>query len=146
MCRDVLASRNETSSVECSQLGAYPDLENDVQSTAALYIMYYKYVEKVPALFLPMFCGAWSDRLGRKPPIFLSCIGVVVPVIFYMISGKVMDTWSLFVCLVFVGTAIGSIVGKSALINAAIHRSRLTVAVVSYDEVYSPQRQYKQWR
>ena len=108
--------------------------------------MCYKYVKKVPALFLPMFCGAWSDRLGRKPPIFLSCIGVVVPVIFYMISGTVMDTWSLFVCLVFVGTAIGSIVGKSALINAAIHRSRLTVALVSCDEVYSPQRQYKQWR
>ena len=39
VCRQMLAAHNESSAVKCSRLIHHPDQENDVQSTAAVYLM-----------------------------------------------------------------------------------------------------------
>jgi len=46
----------------------------------------YKLIINLPAVLLLLFCGAWSDRVGRKLPIILSSFGTVIAVIFFMIS------------------------------------------------------------
>ena len=132
VCREMSASRNRSSSaaVECSRLGDSPDVEDDVQSTSAVYLMYYKLVVNVPGVLVSLFCGAWSDRIGRRPPIILTCLGTIAGVVFYVVSGRgwsqPWQTGSLksFLCLVFVGTAVRGVFGRSAVIAMAIHRSR----------------------
>ena len=54
----------------------------------------------------------------------LEAFGTVTGVALYMISG-VMASWNQFLCLLFVGTAVRGVLGKSTLITMAIHRSRL---------------------
>ena len=84
--------------------------------------MYYKLVINLPAVLLLLFCGAWSDRVGRKLPIILSSFGTVIAVIFFMIS-RVIDKWTLFLVLVFVGAAVRGAFGKSTVMTMAMHRS-----------------------
>jgi len=52
----------------------------------------YKLVINLPAVLLLLFCGAWSDRVGRKLPVVLSSFGTVIAVIFFMISRVMMPT------------------------------------------------------
>ena len=131
VCRQTLAFHNQ-SSAQCSRLSEYPDQEDAVQSTAANYLMYYKLIINLPALLLLLFCGAWSDRVGRKLPVILSSFGTVIAVIFFMIS-RVTVKWTLFLCLVFAGAAVRGLFGKSTVMTMAMHRSlfssSLTLAV-----------------
>ena len=85
VCRQMLAFHN-ASWTRCAHLSEYPDQEDNVQSTAANYLMYYKLIINLPALLLLLFCGAWSDHVGRKLPVILSSFGTVIAVIFFMIS------------------------------------------------------------
>jgi len=123
VCRQMLAFHNE-SLVKCSQLSDHPDVENDVQSTAAVYLMYYKLVINLPAVLLLLFCGAWSDRVGRKLPVILSSFGTVIAVIFFMVS-RVTVTWRLLLSLVFIGAAVRGAFGKSTLMTMGLYRSCL---------------------
>jgi len=84
--------------------------------------MYYKLIINLPAVLLLLFCGAWSDRVGRKLPVILSSFGTVIAVIFFMIS-RVIDKWTLFLFLVFVGAAVRGAFGKSTVMTMAMHRS-----------------------
>jgi len=102
VCRQMFTFHNE-SSTKCSHLSEYPDQEDDVQSTAASYLMYYKLIINLPAVLLLLFCGAWSDRVGRKLPVILSAFGTVIAVIFFMISRVTVmssSVWSCFSSLV----------------------------------------------
>lgn len=139
VCRQMFALHNETWT-KCSHLSEYPDQEDDVQVTAASYLMYYKLVINLPAILLLMFCGAWSDRVGRKLPVILSSFGTVVAVIFFMISRvtvlmmmmmmmcRVTVKWTLFLCFVFLGAAVRGMFGKSTVMTMAMHRSLLLLS------------------
>ena len=120
VCRQMVAFHNE-SWTKCSHLSEYPDQEDDLQSTAANYLMYYKLIINLPALLLLLFCGAWSDRVGRKLPVILSSFGTVIAVIFFMIS-RVTVRWTTFLCLVFIGAAVRGMFGKSTVMTMAMHR------------------------
>jgi len=126
VCRQMLAFHNE-SRIKCSHLGDHPDTEDDVQSTAADYLLYYKLIINMPAVLLLLFCGAWSDRVGRKLPVILSSFGTVVAVIFFMIS-RVTVKWTLFMGLVFAGAAVRGAFGKSTVMTMAMHRSVLAAS------------------
>jgi len=120
VCRQMLAFHNE-SWRKCSHLSEYPDQEDEVQSTAASYLMYYKLIINLPAVLLLLFCGAWSDRVGRKLPVMLSSFGTVIAVIFFMIS-RVTVKWTLFLGLVYIGAAVRGVFGKSTVMTMAMHR------------------------
>ena len=102
----------------CYHLKHYPDQESYVQSLSANYIMYYKILLNLPAILYGLFCGAWSDRIGRKLPIMLPCLGNVLAVLFYMVAA-ISDMPSL--PFVLTGAAIKGGFGKSAVITMAVH-------------------------
>jgi MFS family permease len=80
-------------------------------------------VLNLPALLLGLFCGAWSDRVGRKIPVMLSSFGTIVAVLFYMLSLFFITSESAaFIALLFVGAAIRGAFGKATVITMAMHR------------------------
>lgn len=107
----------------CDNLSNHPDHENAVQALAASYLAYYKLVLNLPALLIATFCGAWSDRVGRKLPIIMSSFGTIVAVVFYLISLLVMtySPW-VFIVFVFIGAAVRGAFGKSTVMTMAVHR------------------------
>jgi len=140
VCRQAAAAsasahHNDSSTslrLRCSRLGELdPDVEIGVQATAALYLLCYKLVVHAPSAGVLVFCGgAWSDRVGRKPPVVASCVGTLVGVAFYLASGVVIDSSvPAFLALLYVGTAVRGLLGKSTLISMAIHRSPLSFCV-----------------
>lgn len=42
------------------------ELEDAIQKYAANSLVYLKLMRSLPALLIIMFCGAWSDDIGRK--------------------------------------------------------------------------------
>ena len=73
----------------CTHLHLHPARELVVQHSASRFIMYYKLLLNCPAMIMVLFCGAWSDRYGRKLPVMLSCFGTTFAVLLYMTSEQV---------------------------------------------------------
>ena len=97
-----------------------PGSEKEVQSESAAYLIYYKLLVNLPAVLLGLFCGAWSDRVGRKLPVLLCCVGTVLAVICYM-GSLALGSQGLALPLILTGAAIRGVFGKSAVITMALH-------------------------
>jgi len=118
----------------CVHLHHHPNRELIVQDTAAHYMMYYKLLLNFPAMLLVLFCGAWSDRTGRKLPIILTCFGTTTAVVLYMMSiyvgglldgsdgrGRVSHGVVPFLPLLLIGAAVRGSFGRSAVMTMAVH-------------------------
>ncbi|XP_013419249.1 proton-coupled folate transporter-like [Lingula anatina] len=101
----------------CRALQRHPAEEDYIQAKSANYLMYYKILLNLPAIFLGLFCGAWSDRIGRKIPIMLPCIGSTLAVCLYILSDENENSVAYILC----GTTVNGIFGKSAIITMAVH-------------------------
>ncbi|CAH1795671.1 unnamed protein product [Owenia fusiformis] len=102
----------------CGHLKEFPEYENMVQELSAEYLMAYKVLLNVPVIILSLFCGAWSDKVGRKLPIMLPCLGNIFSVLLYMLgSAPRMPT----MVLIMIGSGLSGIFGKSAVITMALH-------------------------
>lgn len=102
----------------CYNLENHPDIEDDVQKQATSYIVYYKVLSNLPALILGLFCGAWSDKYGRKLPMVLPSIGTTFATLLYMsanISPK--SSTAFFLC----GSLVHGCFGKTSMISMAVH-------------------------
>lgn len=102
----------------CENLDLFPDEENMVQKEASHYVMYYRILVNVPAIFLGLFCGAWSDQFGRKIPMMIPSLGSVLAVLLYMIS---LVSFPNVLGLVLAGAALQGIMGKSSIITMAVN-------------------------
>ncbi|XP_074641358.1 lysosomal proton-coupled steroid conjugate and bile acid symporter SLC46A3-like [Tubulanus polymorphus] len=102
----------------CYSLRKHPIEEAHVQKLSANYIMYYKILLNFPAIILGLFCGAWSDRVGRKLPMILPCIGAIIACLFYMFG---MLPQSSALAFVLIGAAINGCFGKSAILSMAVY-------------------------
>lgn len=118
----------------CKHLHRHPNRELIVQHTAAHYMMYYKLLLNFPAMLLVLFCGAWSDRAGRKLPIILTCFGTTTAVVLYMSSiyvggvmgggdgrGHVGHGAVPFLPLLLIGAAVRGSFGRSAVMTMSVH-------------------------
>ncbi len=103
----------------CSRLQDHPRIEDQVQEDSAKYIMAYKILLNLPAVLLGLFCGAWSDRIGRKMPVMLPCMGTIFATMLYM-SSMVSPTHAVL-SLVLSGAALRGAFGKSAVVTMALH-------------------------
>jgi len=113
--------RNDTDM--CDNLNAFPESEIHVQKLSAYYLAIYKLVLNLPVVFLAAFCGAWSDRIGRKLPIITSAFGTILAVVFYMSSLFMMTSGSgLFLTFVFMAAAVRGAFGRSSVMTMAVHR------------------------
>jgi len=102
----------------CRKLDEHEDIELAVQNSVASSIMYYKVLLNLPAILLGLFCGSWSDKVGRKLPVMLPCVGTIISVVFFLASMIPAVPTILFVLL---GGAIRGAFGKSAVITMALH-------------------------
>lgn len=102
----------------CRHLDAFPELEDWVQSEAGSYLIYYRILVNLPAIFLGLFCGAWSDKYGRKIPMMLPSLGSVLSVLFYMMS---LASEENAIGLILVGAFIQGAFGKSSVITMAVN-------------------------
>ena len=90
-----------------------------VQTNAAVYLTMYKFAVNLPAILLGLFCGAWSDKVGRKLPVMLCCLGTILACLFYMAS-MMTSAW-VGLWLVMAGALLRGSFGKSAVITMALH-------------------------
>ena len=112
---------NITDSSPCrASLAPYPDLEDMVQSQAADYMIISKILMNVPAILLGFFCGGWSDIVGRRMPMFITCAGSCVAVFFYILSLVVGGAAIPFILF---ATFVHSIFGRNSVITMSVHSS-----------------------
>lgn len=102
----------------CKHLDAFPVIEDWIQGEAGSYLIYYRMLVNFPAIFLGLFCGAWSDKYGRKIPMMLPSLGSVMSVLFYMMSLASEDN---AIGLILVGAFIQGAFGKSSVITMAVN-------------------------
>ncbi len=107
----------------CAKLNAHPEEEALVQTRAASLIMYYKMLINLPAILLVLFCGAWSDRCGRKLPVMLTCAGGVLAVLLYMMCAWLQyeGVREEYLLLILVGAAVRGAFGRSAVMTMSVH-------------------------
>jgi hypothetical protein len=95
-----------------------------VQQEAADYMIAHRVLLNFPAIIVGLFCGAWSDVIGRRVPVFLTLAATLVAVIMYLFSllpsGPTGQRSAL--ALVLTGAAVRGGVGKSAVITMALYR------------------------
>ena len=60
--------------------------------------MIYRILVNVPAVFLGLFCGAWSDVTGRKLPMMIPSLGSILAVVLYMM-GMVLDRYTIVIIM-----------------------------------------------
>ncbi|ELT95312.1 hypothetical protein CAPTEDRAFT_201470 [Capitella teleta] len=104
----------------CSHLSEDASAELQVQRSSAAYIMHYKLLLNLPAMVLVLFCGAWSDRAGRKIPVIITCFGSILAVLLYMSSTYVSPT-APFLPLILIGAAVRGVFGRSAVMTMSLH-------------------------
>lgn len=116
--RVVCHTRFPTNVSICSNLNSFPNLEDEIQSEAGNYLIYYRMLVNFPAIFLGLFCGAWSDKYGRKIPMMLPSLGSVLSVLFYMMSLVSVDNSIFFILS---GALVQGAFGKSSVITMAVN-------------------------
>ena len=103
----------------CSHLEKDSNLDKleEVQKQAAKYMIYVMCLTQVPSIVLLLYWGAWSDRNGRKIPMLLPPIGMILCTILYM-AGNFLPRYS-FICLIL-GSGIDGMAGKLSLFILAL--------------------------
>ncbi|KAK7499093.1 hypothetical protein BaRGS_00009640 [Batillaria attramentaria] len=72
----------------CDDLGSDPEAEDMVQKRAALFLMVNQFLVYGPAVLQGIVCGEWSDRNGRKLPMMIPSLGIIIAALFYGMFGK----------------------------------------------------------
>ncbi|XP_076452245.1 proton-coupled folate transporter-like [Babylonia areolata] len=93
-------------------------LQVQIQRQAAGIVVAHRLLVSVPAVFLGLFCGAWSDTRGRKLPMMAPSVGSCLAVVFYILCMQVSHTK---VALLLAGAATQGIFGKTQLISMALN-------------------------
>lgn len=111
----------------CRHMDLHASIQVQVQKESTTYLILHKLLTNTPALVLGMFCGAWSDKYGRKLPIALPSFGTTFAVLFYMAANMTYKgSLDFFLC----GSFIHGCFGKTAMINMAVNSYIVDVTTV----------------
>ena len=102
----------------CRHINEHPVVESFIQRKSASYLIYYRVLINVPSVILGLFCGAYSDKYGRKIPMMLPSLGSVFGVLLYMAS-IAYDEFR--IPLILIGASVQGIFGKSTVITMAVN-------------------------
>ncbi|PAA61778.1 hypothetical protein BOX15_Mlig026801g1 [Macrostomum lignano] len=91
--------------------------ENDLQRKASNYLLAYRILLNLPAVFFCLFAGSWSDRVGRKYPMMLPPLGAVLAVGCFAVGSAVGGAATLV--WVMVGATVYGFFGKSTVMTMA---------------------------
>ena len=86
----------------CDNMEDYPEEEEHVQVTSAKYIMYFVLLYQLPTSLVGLFCGAWSDKVGRKWPTLMSPVGAVITFMCFALS-TVVQSDMIYIPLILIG-------------------------------------------
>ncbi|XP_061198268.1 proton-coupled folate transporter-like [Saccostrea echinata] len=112
---------------QCRHMEMHAGIQSHVQRESTTYLILHKLLTNTPALVLGMFCGAWSDKYGRKLPMALPCFGTTFAVLFYMAANMAYEgSTNLFLC----GSFVHGCFGKTAMINMAVNSYIVDVTTV----------------
>lgn len=101
----------------CRHIEDNVDIEDIVQKQATTYMILHKLITNLPALVLGMFCGAWSDKYGRKLPMVMPSLGTTFAVLLYMAANMAYDG---SIACFLVGSVIHGCFGKTAMVSMAV--------------------------
>lgn len=101
----------------CRHIEDNVDIEEIVQKEATTYMILHKIITNLPALVLGMFCGAWSDKYGRKLPMVMPSLGTTFAVLLYMAANMAYDG---SIACFLVGSVIHGCFGKTAMVSMAV--------------------------
>ncbi|XP_054706589.1 proton-coupled folate transporter-like [Uloborus diversus] len=62
----------------CSNLSGNPEIKNQVVKLANNYQLGHSLITMLPSSLLAVFIGSWSDKYGRKIPIAVALIGIII--------------------------------------------------------------------
>nr|XP_045613621.1 proton-coupled folate transporter-like [Procambarus clarkii] len=82
-----LVNLNQTSEV-CSNLTNYKDVKDSMSKEVSVFAMYNGIITAVIPLFFILFMGAWSDKYGRKVPLYIATLGH-----FCWAGGYLLNSW-----------------------------------------------------
>ena len=106
-------------SSSCSHLSRFASYETTVQVDAARNLLLYRILLNAPAIALILFYGDWSDKVGRKLPVMVACLGTIVALMFYILSEAAGVRYVL--PYILIGAAVRGVTGKSAVVNMALY-------------------------
>ncbi|XP_045206304.2 proton-coupled folate transporter-like [Mercenaria mercenaria] len=102
----------------CDRLEQNPVIENEVREYAGFYFILYRLFLNIPAIFSGLFCGAWSDRKGRKIPMLFPCVGIILSAMCFIIS---LYMGPLAVWVALLGTLIQSVSGNTPVFAMTVN-------------------------
>lgn len=88
------------------------ELQQFVQGRAALVMTFFNACACVPAIFMVLFWGAYSDRVGRKVPILLALFGQIVKFVVMIIT----MTFRANLYLILVAAVVDGIFGGASTV------------------------------
>ncbi|XP_015907699.1 proton-coupled folate transporter [Parasteatoda tepidariorum] len=62
----------------CKNLAEHKDIKNVVEKLANNYSVGHSLIQLVPSSILACFIGSWSDKYGRKIPIIMALLGIIL--------------------------------------------------------------------
>ena len=79
--------------------------------------MYINVAHSVPALFSTLFFGSWSDKIGRRPVMFLPLIGDLVQAVWFLMNAIFLSApvWYLLI-----GKVVSGLLGSYASLLMAV--------------------------
>ena len=99
----------------CDNIEDYSDEEDRVQVSSARYIMYFVLLYQLPTSLVGLFCGAWSDKVGRKWPALTSPVGALITFMCFALSTAV-HGGQIYVPLILIGAAQYGLLGDSTAV------------------------------
>ncbi|GIY43407.1 uncharacterized protein CEXT_808951 [Caerostris extrusa] len=82
----------------CGNLSAYPDAKDNVEKLATDYSMYFTMMSLIGAVAM-IFIAPWSDKYGRKLPLFAAFFGITLSDIGLMICSWSLNSQMIYVVL-----------------------------------------------
>ncbi|XP_071500140.1 proton-coupled folate transporter-like [Diadema antillarum] len=101
----------------CQHLPAFKDEEIIVQKSTSYWLIILNVALAVPAIFSTIMLGSWSDRVGRRAPMILPCIGSVVNGVCLLFSALYMD---LTIGIMILGSVLMGLLGAYPTLTSAV--------------------------
>ncbi|XP_045611720.2 lysosomal proton-coupled steroid conjugate and bile acid symporter SLC46A3 [Procambarus clarkii] len=112
--------------------GSYESQQDAVQRMVSTFEVYKHWVEYMPAIFVVLFLGIYSDTRGRRLPILLPFCGSLIKALF-LVANSYWWSWPLPMLIVsffpygISGGMIGSLAGAYSYVSdASVDKSRTT--------------------
>ncbi|XP_045206305.2 uncharacterized protein LOC123558496 [Mercenaria mercenaria] len=103
---------------DCDRLEQLLVIENEVREYAGFYFILFRLFLSVPVICSGLYCGAWSDRKGRKIPMLFPCVGTILSAMAFIMSLYIgpQAVWT-----ALLGTLVRSVFGNTIVFAMSVN-------------------------